>query len=391
MKLKFFSLALLAFLFVACGDDSSSAVEFSTEKNSDSFDKNISIDEFSCVVKRGDNRVRQTIVVPGEFYGYSEMVVQGKKARAIVKNYYIDRTEAEMVYVCEEMEDQSDGYDRGSFMCNKDSSKFTVTIPKAFANSLSEVAEEMTEECVDYENDWNAKQPKLSSSSKVESSSEELNMSSDSKNDDLDSCEVVDVSMLEDYDVAYEFSDTSFLGKDFVGGYDALVGEGLPYGDCSSLILDGSSGLFVPFADVFGADNFAMETKIYPTKYNEMQNIFTAEPPGSRGSGWILRLENGKLHFLIRDNNMSWKETELQEVALESWTTLRVEKMGTELNSEIRIFMNGKIIHRDDSYYQMSNMSYNLGIGYDAVNQDLHNRYFVGKIDYIRFKNYDQN
>lgn len=173
MKLKLLSFAFLAFLFAACGDDSSSSAGdiISTDNPSASSDMNISTDKFSCVVKTGDNRVRQTIVVPGEFYGYSEMIVKGSQARAVVKNYYIGRSEAEIAEVCEEMEDQSDDYDSGSFMCNKDSSKFTITIPKAYASPLDEVKEEMKEECKDYEEEWNEKQAKLSSSSKPASSS----------------------------------------------------------------------------------------------------------------------------------------------------------------------------------------------------------------------------
>ena len=30
------------------------------------------------------------------------------------------------------------------------------------------------------------------------------------------------------------------------------------------------------------------------------------------------------------------------------------------------------------------NLEYQWGIGYDAVNQSIHNRYFTGYIDYIR-------
>ena len=67
-----------------------------------------------------------------------------------------------------------------------------------------------------------------------------------------------------------------------------------------------------------------------------MQNIFVAEPPGSNVSGWILRLENGKLRFLIRGDSLSWQEIDLPEITLNTWTTIRVEKKGSELNSEMR-------------------------------------------------------
>ena len=33
----------------------------------------------------------------------------------------------------------------------------------------------------------------------------------------------------------------------------------------------------------------------------------------------------------------------------------------------------------------VSQLGYNIGIGYDAMNQAIHDRFFVGEIDYIRY------
>lgn len=425
MKLKLLSFAFLAFLFAACGDDSSSSAGdiISTDNPSASSDMNISTDKFSCVVKTGDNRVRQTIVVPGEFYGYSEMIVKGSQARAVVKNYYIGRSEAEIAEVCEEMEDQSDDYDSGSFMCNKDSSKFTITIPKAYASPLDEVKEEMKEECKDYEEDWKEKQAMLSSSSKPASSSmvsssssakssslnEESSSSSDESNSsneelssssedsvfdakkNLDLCGTVDWEVVSKYDVAYEFADTVGLGMDYVGSNNASVGEGAPQGDCENLILNGKSGLIAYSSDDFNANHFILETRIFPTAFSSMQNIFVAEPPGSNGAGWILRIENGVIKFLFRDEYQSWEKLDVGKISLEEWTTIKIEKTKNtaESGDNITVFFNDAIAYSTTTDSDVSGFSGKLGIGYDAANQDFHDRYFVGMIDYIRFDNLD--
>lgn len=232
------------------------------------------------------------------------------------------------------------------------------------------------------------REEKLSSSSKIESSSSEIPKSRE-KNKDM--CGVVDSLVLTKYDVAYEFSDTNFLGRDFVGLNDALVGEGKPQGDCESLILDGKSGLYVYSSDIFNANHFVLETKIFLTNNSSMQNIFVAEPPGSSGAGWILRLENGELKFLFRSDSQSWQEHKAGNVPLKEWTTIRIKKTEDSAGSgdNIVVFKNGVDAFSITTDSDVSGFDGKLGIGYDAVNQNFHDRYFEGMIDYIRFDNLD--
>lgn len=405
MKLKLLSFAFLAFLFAACGDDSSSSADNSAspEESSASTGLNVPLDEFSCVVKTGDNRVRQTIVVPGEFYGYSEMIVNGSKARAVVKNYYIGRSEAEIAEVCEELEDQSDDYDSGSFMCNKDSSKFTITIPKAYASPLDEVKEEMKEECRDYEEDWKEKQAKLSSSSKPTSSAVKSSSSSNASSSSVVSRSSSSVASSSSFEkvvctereqvvvdtpfvVAYEFSDPENLGKDYFGTIDAMVGKGSPRGDCKNMILDGTSGLEIPLAPVFKSKGFVVEARVYPTAFNTMQNILVSEPPGSSFSGWQLRLDNGEVTFHLRDYSRSystWKVFKAGKIALNEWAVIRAERYPS---GKVIVQVNGETVVEDEYIGNVVNEVYNLGLGYDAMNQDRSSeRYFVGKMDYVRF------
>lgn len=232
------------------------------------------------------------------------------------------------------------------------------------------------------------REEKLSSSSKIESSSSKISKSIE-KHKDM--CGVVDSLVLTKYDVAYEFSDTNFLGRDFVGLNEALVGEGKPYGDCENLILDGKSGLYAYSSDVFNANHFVLETKIFLTNNSSMQNIFVVEPPGFSGAGWILRLENGELKFLFRSDSQSWQEYKAGNVPLKEWTTIRIEKTedSAGLGDNIVVIKNGDVAFSITTDSDVSGFSGRLGIGYDAANQDFHDRYFEGMIDYIRFDNLD--
>lgn len=407
-KISLWASLLMTFVFFACGDDSSSSAENAVKKVSE---------EERCADIYGYD-LNEVAWIP--FYDETSFIKKDilNKATSVTYSYARNMETRSIEY-----NENADNYKilvmdlanspsaHNHFMsADIDGCTYRFYEDEELSSFLKEQPDFEINSCFCSEEEGkfyylNVKkgsdEPKFSSSSDKRSSSSTRSSSSyagDSNSEKSssseycsDSCEVVDDSVLKNYDVAYEFSDTSFLGKDFVGGYDASVGEGFPQGDGSSLILDGSSGLYVPFADVFNADEFVIETKIYPTKFSKMQNIFVAEPPGSNVSGWILRLENGKLRFLIRGDSLSWQEIDLPEITLNTWTTIRVEKKGSELNSEMRILVNGKVVHSDDSYYPMTNMKYKLGIGYDAVNQDYHDRYFIGKIDYIRFKNDDQD
>jgi hypothetical protein len=57
-----------------------------------------------------------------------------------------------------------------------------------------------------------------------------------------------------------------------------------------------------------------------------------------------------------------------------------------ELDSEkVRIYQDGKQTLESDYSGDVSQLGYNLGIGYDAMNQQYHDRFFEGSIDYIRY------
>lgn len=122
-----------------------------------------------------------------------------------------------------------------------------------------------------------------------------------------------------------------------------------------------------------------------------MQNIFVVEPPGFSGAGWILRLENGELKFLFRSDSRSWQEYKAGNVPLKEWTTIRIEKTedSAGLGDNIVVIKNGDVAFSITTDSDVSGFSGRLGIGYDAANQDFHDRYFEGMIDYIRFDNLD--
>ena len=189
-----------------------------------------------------------------------------------------------------------------------------------------------------------------------------------------------------EYTVAYEFNDPNNIGKDFFGLNDAHAGEGNPRGDCDNIVLDGHSGLIIPLSETFTSNAFFIETRIYPEAFDDMQNIIVSEPPGSGYSGWQLRLDNGKLRFHLRDfgkDNSHWTIFDAGTVPLNEWTTILVVR---SLSGTVEIWVNDEIAFTGEYSGNAVNVTYDLGIGYDAVVQGGHDdRFFIGKIDYLRF------
>ncbi|MCK9183007.1 MAG: LamG domain-containing protein [Fibrobacteraceae bacterium] len=184
--------------------------------------------------------------------------------------------------------------------------------------------------------------------------------------------------------VAWEFNDSANVGLDATGnGNNAFVGEGSPVIEDSVLVLDSSAGLIVPLTETFKRNEFVLEVRIYPTEFNQMNNIVAAEPPGSYGDGWILRLDSGTLQFHARDaaQGTEWNVFTVDTLSLNQWTTIRVEKT----SDSIQVSLNGEIRTKVAFDGDLAQLGYDLGIGYDAMNQNNHDRYFKGKIDYIRF------
>lgn len=183
---------------------------------------------------------------------------------------------------------------------------------------------------------------------------------------------------------AWEFNDSLNIGRDFTSnGFDALLAEGQVSIVKSALVLDGHSGLMVELKDSLSLNEFIIEARINPTTSAKIINIITAEPPGYKGSGWILRLENNTLVFLIRDKDLhsDWVYFNGPVLKLNEWSTVRVERF----KNAVKIFINDELFLNEPSDGDISDLTYNWGIGYDAMNQKIHDRYFIGSMDYVRF------
>lgn len=185
---------------------------------------------------------------------------------------------------------------------------------------------------------------------------------------------------------AYEFNDPDNLGADYFGKNNAKVGQGKVSGDCDNVILDGKSGFIIPLSETFKSKGFVVEARVYPEKFNTMQNILVSEPPGSNYPGWQLRLDNGEVTFHLRDASLygsQWKVFKAGKLTLNEWSTIRAERYSS---GKVVVVVNGKTAVDDEYIGNAVNVTFDLGLGYDAMNQDrMSERYFVGKMDYVRF------
>jgi len=184
--------------------------------------------------------------------------------------------------------------------------------------------------------------------------------------------------------VAWEFNDSAFVGLDKMSNNSVKYPEGKAVIVDKALKLDGKSGLPVMLSSTFCRRNFAVETKVKPSAFGKIQNVLVAEPPGRYGDGWMIRIDDGVLRVHLRDENTDgtdWKIFTGKALKLNEWTDIRVE-----LDSEkVRIYQDGKQTLESDYSGDVSQLGYNLGIGYDAMNQQYHDRFFEGSIDYIRY------
>ena len=141
--------------------------------------------------------------------------------------------------------------------------------------------------------------------------------------------------------------------------------------------------MMLPMSVAISLNDFVVESRFKPANSSRFNNILVAEPPGRYGDGWIFRLGYGKLYFNIRDaaNGTGWSEFEIASVPMNEWTVARVERLG----DEISFFINDSLVKTVNFKGDVSDLGYNWGLGYDAMNQALHQRYFDGEIDYIRF------
>ena len=197
---------------------------------------------------------------------------------------------------------------------------------------------------------------------------------------DVNDASLTDVKPL----VAWEFNEPTFVGLDAMSNNSTKFHAGAPVVEDTTLKLDGQSGLKVYLSPTFIRNTFAVEARVKPTKFGGMQNIIVAEPPGCLGDGWIIRLDDGVLDVYFRDENTdgtAWNSLYGQKLALDEWTTIRVERSA----DSIKVFQNGELTVKAAAKGDVSQLGYDIGIGYDAMNQAVHNRFFVGEIDYIRY------
>ena len=183
---------------------------------------------------------------------------------------------------------------------------------------------------------------------------------------------------------AWEFNEQKFVGLDRMANNSTKYVVGNATVVDTTLVLDGQSGLPIDLSKVFKRNAFAIETRVKPAAFSEMQNIIVAEPPGRYGDGWIVRLDDGVLTVHFRDaetDGTEWNVLRGKELALDEWTEIRVERTA----DSVIVFQNGERTVWAAAKGDVSQLGYNIGIGYDAMRQAKSDRYFNGEIDYIRF------
>lgn len=201
--------------------------------------------------------------------------------------------------------------------------------------------------------------------------------------------------ILAEYSVAYEFDDPANVGKDFFGKNNAVLDEDMPAvkveDEC--LVLDGKSGLRVPLSDSFKSPYFVVEVRFMATDTLPLSNIFSADPPGAGVDGWMIRLDGSELRFHIRGAG-DWEIFSAGKISLNEWHTVRVEftkaDMGelTVMGYDLKVSLDGKERVSEVLYSDAANLQFDLGIGYDPHHQSRYDdRFFIGKIDYIRYGN----
>lgn len=200
---------------------------------------------------------------------------------------------------------------------------------------------------------------------------------------------VVDTSVVDTFTidtnwvVDYEFNDPNLIGRDFSGnGYHATVYEGAITLDTGRAFFDGRSGLRLDEGSNIRLGEFVINARVFPQKVSGFNNILVTEPPGYGPDGWIFRFENGSLVFLVRDSEWGsdWEGVSIDSMETHKWYDIRVECT----SDSIRMYVNGTLGAQKALSGNYDNLEYQWGIGYDAVNQSIHNRYFTGYIDYIR-------
>ncbi len=183
---------------------------------------------------------------------------------------------------------------------------------------------------------------------------------------------------------AWEFNEPSFVGLDRMANNSTKYTVGNPTIADTTVTLDGKSGLPINLSKTFLRNTFAVTARVKPTEFGEMQNIIVAEPPGRYDDGWIIRVDEGVLTVHFRDEDTdgtAWNVYSGEKLALGEWNNIRVERSA----DSIKVFQNGSLTVSAAAKGDVSQLGYDIGIAYDAMNQAKHDRFFVGEIDYIRY------
>jgi hypothetical protein len=183
---------------------------------------------------------------------------------------------------------------------------------------------------------------------------------------------------------AWEFNEPTFVGLDRMANNSTKFAVGNPTIADTTVTLDGKSGLPINLSKTFLRNTFAVTARVKPTEFGEMQNIIVAEPPGRYGDGWIIRVDEGVLTVHFRDEDTdgtAWNVYSGEKLALGEWNNIRVERSA----DSIKVFQNGSLTVSAATKGDVSQLGYDIGIAYDAMNQAKHDRFFVGEIDYIRY------
>ena len=193
----------------------------------------------------------------------------------------------------------------------------------------------------------------------------------------------VEVSADSNWVVDYEFNDPQNAGRDFSGNnYHAVLADGEVTIDSGLAYFDGSSGLRLAAGKNIRLGDFVVEARVYPENVSGFRNILVTEPPGYGPDGWIFRFENGSLSFYVRDAdwNSDWKSVSVDNIQTNQWYDLRVECT----SKSVRLFLNGELKAEKSISGNYNQLEYPWGVGYDAVGQSIHDRYFKGYMDYVR-------
>lgn len=205
----------------------------------------------------------------------------------------------------------------------------------------------------------------------------------DSSQSDVVIDSTLTVELDSNWIVDLEFNDSLNAGRDFSGnGHHATAIEGHVSIDSGLAYFDGTSGLRIDDGPDIKLGDFFIEARVYPEDVDGFRNILVTEPPGFGPDGWIFRFEDGELVFLVRDEEwgMDWEGVSVANAETGKWYDIRVECS----SEKVRLFVDGVLKAEKEISGNYDNLQYKWGVGFDAVNQSIHNRYFKGYMDYIR-------